>query len=206
VCPKKVSNTVTTIIDLLRHGEVEGGPCFRGSQDDPLTDCGWQQMQNTVAMESGWQSITTSPLQRCSAFASQLSSELVLPLSTDTRVQEMHFGDWEGKTAEVIMQSHPEQLGKFWEAPDKHAPPNGESYSSFKHRVLRAWDELSSEFSGQHILLITHAGCIRTILAEVLQIPSHAQFRLEIPYASLSRVKLHQEANQRFPSLVFHGK
>ena len=37
------------IVDLLRHGEVQGGPCFRGWQDDPLSPDGWAQLEAAIA-------------------------------------------------------------------------------------------------------------------------------------------------------------
>jgi hypothetical protein len=37
------------ILDLLRHGEPEGGRLYRGNLlDDPLSEKGWQQMQASV--------------------------------------------------------------------------------------------------------------------------------------------------------------
>ena len=32
-------------LDLLRHGETEGGTRYRGTTDDPLTAAGWEQMR-----------------------------------------------------------------------------------------------------------------------------------------------------------------
>lgn len=206
MCQKKVPDTSTTIVDLLRHGEVQGGACFRGSQDDPLSDNGWLQMHTTLKTETNWQTVISSPLKRCYAFASKFSSEQNLPLSRDARFQEMHFGDWEGKTAAQIMETHPELLTQFWASPDENSPPNGEPFIEFKKRILGAWHELANQYAGQHILLISHAGCIRTILAEVLQMPQQAQFRLELPLASMSRVKIFQDGDQCYPSLVFHGR
>ena len=43
-----------TLIDILRHGQCEGGEIYRGSTDVPLTDLGWQQMRNAVASHNGW--------------------------------------------------------------------------------------------------------------------------------------------------------
>ena len=37
-----------TIIDLLRHGEPDGGQKFRGAVDDPLSPHGWEQMRSAV--------------------------------------------------------------------------------------------------------------------------------------------------------------
>ena len=59
----------TTIIDLLRHGEVEGGEIIRGSTDDKLTDEGWAQMQNALQGDIQWDVIISSSLLRCAEFA-----------------------------------------------------------------------------------------------------------------------------------------
>ena len=40
--------STTTIIDLLRHGEVENDAVFCGSTNDVLTDNGWQQMVKSL--------------------------------------------------------------------------------------------------------------------------------------------------------------
>ena len=37
------------ILDLIRHGEPEGGVKYRGSLDEPLSTTGWQQMRATCA-------------------------------------------------------------------------------------------------------------------------------------------------------------
>jgi broad specificity phosphatase PhoE len=67
-----------THIDLLRHGEVLGGSCYRGITDDPLTNKGWQQMQAKLDCNKHWDVIISSPLSRCHHFAKLLSSELQL--------------------------------------------------------------------------------------------------------------------------------
>lgn len=51
----------TFTVDLLRHGEVQGGSCFRGRTDDPLTAPGWQQMQQASASHD-WDIIICLPL------------------------------------------------------------------------------------------------------------------------------------------------
>ncbi len=43
--------TAATRIDLLRHGETQGGSRFRGRGDDPLTEQGWAQMWSAVGAQ-----------------------------------------------------------------------------------------------------------------------------------------------------------
>ena len=40
---------MTLSLDMLRHGVTDGGPGFRGSSDDALTEQGRQQMQLALA-------------------------------------------------------------------------------------------------------------------------------------------------------------
>ena len=69
-----------TIVDLLRHGEPEGGQMFRGAVDDPLSLRGWEQMRAAVGDCRDWNTVITSPLIRCAAFARELAERLDRPL------------------------------------------------------------------------------------------------------------------------------
>ncbi len=198
--------TKTTTIDLMRHGEVEGGNRFRGSTDDPLTELGWQQMRQTLEPGNDWTQIVSSPLQRCARFSEFWSEQRQLPCSFDDNFQEMHFGDWEGKTAEEILAIDADALRSFWQDPNKHAPSNSELLSDFQRRVQTTWQSLIEEHQGQHILLISHGGPIRSILAHILEMPEHALLRLEMPLAAISRVKIyHSQGEPDSSSLVFHA-
>ncbi|MGH8566487.1 MAG: histidine phosphatase family protein, partial [Gammaproteobacteria bacterium] len=87
-----MANQGTTVVGLLRHGEAEGGPRYRGSTDDPLTANGWMQMWMAVGTEFHWDRIVTSPLARCLDFARELSRRRSLPLEVNDDLRELHFG------------------------------------------------------------------------------------------------------------------
>jgi len=197
--------TITsTYIDLLRHGEVKGGSCYRGITDDPLSAAGWGQMQNKIAMQSThWDVIISSPLSRCHTFAEHLSIKLQLPLISTLALQEIDFGDWEGKTAAQI---NPQLLAQFYADPINFSAPNGEHFNDFQQRVLDAWQSLLNTYKGQRILLITHAGVIRVILANILGIDTSHSFRLKIAHACLSSIECFDDAEaEDFFMLVKHG-
>ena len=50
------------------------------------------------------------------------------------------------------------------------------------------FDELLSCFSGQSLLIITHAGVIRAIMAHVLGIPPVAMYRIHVANAGMTRL------------------
>ncbi len=196
----------TTTIDLIRHGEPAGGPMFRGSQDDPLSDLGWQQMQAAISDKDEWDLVVTSPLLRCRRFAEQLAADRQLPLEQDERLREISFGDWEGMTADAILADAPEALTRFWNDPVAHPPPGGEMMSEFHARVRDAWHHWCREAAGQHVLVVCHGGVIRMILAEVMGIPLNRSFSaLAVPYACRSRVRIDQSEHGIFSSLLSHG-
>lgn len=182
-------NPRTTIIDLLRHGEVEGGACFRGSTDDPLTPFGWQQMEKAVNGGS-WDCIISSPLRRCRDFAQALAERVGISLHLDGRLREVCFGRWEGMTAAALMGICPEALAKFWQAPFAHPPPGAEPLHGFEQRVLNAWREITCIHCGRRVLIITHGGVIRAILRQVRDLPREELLAIEVGHASLQQVVL----------------
>lgn len=197
----------TTFFDLIRHGEPAGGPMFRGSQDDPLSDTGWQQMNTALSDQDHWDIVVTSPLQRCQAFARELAGQRQLPLQEEPRLQEIGFGEWEGRTSEQIMARTPEALTRFWSDPVKYPPPGGEPLADFHRRVSGAWQHWQQEASGKWVLVVCHGGVIRMILAEVLGIPLDRSFSaIAVPYACRSRIRVDDSEYGVLSCLQHHGR
>lgn len=198
-------NHSTTVIDLLRHGEVDGGEVFRGSTDDPLSDEGWQQMQDALEDISGWDVIITSPLQRCCEFSESLADEDALNLHINDQFQEIHFGDWEGHSPDEILETDAENLQAWWQLPTKETPPRGEDFQDFRSRVLKAFNQVTKKYEGEHILLVTHAGVIRLILMDVLGMQDENLFRLNVDHASFSRLRIYRDQTGQWGTLIQHG-
>lgn len=196
-----------TLLDLLRHGEPEGGGRFRGAlTDDPLTALGWQQMQASVGTQASWQAIISSPMRRCAEFARHLASTHQLPLQLEHELREMHFGDWEGLSADYLHQHQSEALANFWRDPQQYTPPGAEPMSAFQQRVLAGLFHQLDQHQADHLLLVAHGGSLRMILCHLLAMPLSASARLELPYACLSRVRMRRDRHgQWHGSLVFHG-
>lgn len=178
-----LSNDNFIRIDLLRHGEAEGGTRYRGRTDDPLTAAGEQQMWAAVGDENHWNGIVSSPLIRCADFARTLARRHSLPLRIDTRLREMDFGEWDGRGADDILRTDAAPLQRFWKDPWRHAPPGGESLPQVQARVLEAWRDAAHE--RRPMLLITHGGPIRLILCQVWGHPIERLLDIEVPLGSL---------------------
>ncbi|GGE64891.1 hypothetical protein GCM10011533_16590 [Streptosporangium jomthongense] len=197
----------TTVFDLIRHGEPEGGPMYRGSRDDPLSTTGWQQMRAAITEADHWDAIVSSPMRRCVHFARELADRYQIHLHTDERLREINFGEWEGRTAEEVMASDGERLSRFWADPVGNSPPGGETTADFNRRVVESWHHWQQELAGTKILIVCHGGVIRMIVADTMNIPlEHAFSGLTTPYACRSRIQVNISDHGRFQSLVAHGR
>ena len=197
--------SITTVIDLLRHGDVEGGRKYRGQLDEPLSELGWEQLRTTTKQKQNWQQIITSPLIRCAAFSEELAQMQSLPLHKESNFKEVSFGLWEGKTAEDLLKSEPEEIKMYWNDPITFTPPQGENLLDFEKRVLEGWEYLLNAFQGKHVLLISHAGVMRIILCHLLGMPLSELFKLDIGLAKASRIQIDQLDGKNYPRLIFHG-
>jgi alpha-ribazole phosphatase len=176
---------MTLRLDLLRHGETELGGGLRGSLDDALTEKGWAQMRTAVVEGGPWDRIVSSPLQRCARFAAELGEQLKLPVQLDKDLQELHFGAWEGQSAAALMETNAEALGLFWADPYSFTPPQGEPVSEFSSRVLAAVARLRAEYAGERILLISHGGVMRLLLARARGLPREQLLNVEVAHGAL---------------------
>lgn len=198
-------STTVTIVDLIRHGEPVGGARFRGHTDDPLSETGWAQMRSAIQGENQWQVVVSSPLLRCAEFAVELAASAGIPLETDDRFKEIGFGEWEGRTPEDLMKTVPDCLDMLWRDPAAYTPPGGEGLEAFAARVRASWNDTLVRHAGKKILLVAHGGVNRVILCHALQIPIQNMFRLDVPFAALSRIRILGSGADALPQLMFHG-
>lgn len=202
-----IPGTPVTIVDLLRHGMPQGGGRYRGSLDDPLAEEGWAQMWEAAGRNPPWSVVVTSPLRRCAEFAVALARRDGLPVEQDPRLREVGFGGWEGHRVAELLATDPEPVRAYWRDPVAHPPPGGEPLPAFRERVVAAWETLLARHEARHVLLVGHGGVLRMLLAHVLEMPLAGVLRLEVPHASLTRIRVQPDINaRRTASLVFHAR
>jgi len=175
-------------ITILRHGETPLTGLFCGSSDPELTDAGWESLVARTTDRS-WDRVITSPLKRCHAFAQNLG----LPLDVDARVREMDFGDWEGKSTEDVWNADQKALTAFWDDPTANPAPGGEPWAVMCARTAEAFEEIGREAQGQRLLLITHAGVMRSLLVTQLGLPFASAWKVSLPTASVLEMTAHHD-------------
>lgn len=178
-----------TIIDLIRHGEPEGGRLYRGNRiDDPLSEVGWQQMRNAVPAEVRWQRVISSPMSRCREFAEEVADRLGIPLEIDVDIREVGFGFWEGRAPDEVKRENRDEYERFYLDPVNNRPEGAEALQDFYQRSVDSIDRILRKYTGEHILVVTHAGVMRAVAAWLMQAPVASMYRLRINYATVYRV------------------
>lgn len=190
-----------TTIDLLRHGQVVTPHLFCAPSHEPLGNEGWKQL--TRATQHGqWDVVVTSPSRRCHDFTRMLAKRLGCPFWVDVRFGEMDFGDWVGKTSTELWEESPDLMQQLWQQPRRFIAPHGEAMETFIARVHEAWAELTTQYAGQRVLLLTHAGVIRVVLAKALDILYQKSLAFEVGYAQITRIRVYPDG---VSSVVGHG-
>jgi alpha-ribazole phosphatase/probable phosphoglycerate mutase len=55
------------------------------------------------------------------------------------------------------------------------------------------------------VLIVCHAGVIRMLVSQALDMPLDRLFRLDVPSAGLSRIRMDSNGSDWLPRLVFHA-
>lgn len=193
-------------LDLLRHGEAEGADRYRGRIDPPLTPEGMARMlqwgSEWGGENPGWQHILSSPLHRCREAARRIARQLALEVDDEPALIEYDFGTWDGRRYDEVWQDDRPAVLAFWQDPDAHPPPGGETIAALCHRIGALEQRLLRQ-SAEHLLLVTHGGVIRALIGRRLQLPPSAWSQLRIDTGSLSRVKIGYDRQQYWFELSF---
>ena len=161
---------VTTFL-LARHGETDWNRQrrFQGVADPPLNDDGREQARRLAATlsETELAAIYSSDLRRAYETAVIVGEAKQVPVIGLPGLRENDVGSWTGLTVDEARQRFPEQFAR-WEAGDGFGWTDGETYPEMAARVVRATHEIAGSHPGANVLLITHAGPLRAIRANVL--------------------------------------
>lgn len=171
---------------LVRHAQVllPPGICY-GALDVAAEPQATQECVQALAkVLPVAATVHSSPLQRCTLLADHLMAlRPDLTLQIDHRLQEMNFGDWEGRRWDMITQSQFDAWTRNFA--DHAVGGRGETVRTLMARVGQAFDELGSgnpAVASNDVVWITHAGIIRAaqLLAQgIRQVSQAGQWPVE---------------------------
>ena len=178
---------------LIRHAPVPNpGGLIHGSGDPAADTSDWvtaAALSAILPIAAVW---LTSPLRRTRQTARALRPG-VDPL-TEPALAEQDFGLWEGLSHDEVAARHPEEAARFWEAPARNAPPQGESFALVAERVAGALRRLTAAHAGHDLIAVVHGGAIRAALALALDLTPEAALRFRVDHWSLTRLDHHGTA------------
>ena len=183
---------------LIRHApvkQVKG--CFPKHNPDAIIKKNQIKMLATLIPNNCvWY---VSPLKRAIQTAEALSkfvtnSKIVI----ENKLIEQNFGDWSGKKIsdvwEVLKECKTKHNFSFI-SPD-FSPPNGESFKEQSKRV-GIWLKNLNFLEDKSIVIISHAGTIRSILSHALKIKHDYAIGIEILHQSLNILEMINKNDDR---------
>lgn len=132
--------------------------------------------------------VFSSPLQRCAKLAQKAVDHFNFPSPLiDARLMELNFGDWELKAWQDIPQG---VVGDWTDEHIRQAPPNGESYVDLHLRAKTFLYDLAKHQNNKQALVFTHAGVIKALVAEALNVPLREASGVNVNYGSVTHIAL----------------
>ena len=169
---------------FIRHGETEWNAAGRlcGRADVPLSEVGRRQAE-LLAVRLKAIPVTalySSPARRALETASILGRAIGREAVVDSRLVELSYGAWEGKTYEESRHSSPD-VYRAWELdPAAVAPPEGESGAQLVDRVNPFLAEVAQRHPTGDVVVVCHRTLCRLIACHVMGVPL-AEYRKRIP-------------------------
>jgi len=93
-------------------------------------------------------------------------------LACDPRFMEISHGEWEGRLATEIRETHPELQQDWRERPETVRFPGGETLLDVQDRAWPAFVQACEGLSeDETLLLVSHDGVNRVLLCRILGLP-----------------------------------
>lgn len=177
---------------VVRHGETDWNRIRRlqGQTDIPLNTNGREQadrLRDALASEP-IAAIHASDLSRALETARPIAGRLGLPIRTDARLRERHYGVLEGKTFPEIVEALPDEAERLRARDADHAMPGGESQRTFFHRVVAAVTAIAMAEPRGPVLIVTHGGVLDMLHRAATGLPLDAERQCAIPNAVVNRL------------------
>lgn len=162
---------------LVRHGETQWNreSRFQGIKDIPLNDNGKEQGRKAAEFlkDVDLDFAVTSPMLR-----PKETAEIILQyhpevkLESDSQLQEICHGLWEGKLESEIEAEFPGLLRQWKENPETVQMPEGENLQQVWDRAIAAWEEIVKTYAASSSprtgIVVAHDAINKVILCYLL--------------------------------------
>ena len=178
-------------IYLLRHAAIADDyrTRFVGQIDPPLSPAGCLDAAHSgrLLRPHAIEAIHCSDLQRARQTAARLAIGRSLPIHARNDLREIGLGAWEGMKRSEVAARYPQDYAQRGADLSNYRVPGGESFADCQRRMLGAWREIVAG-DAQRIVVVSHAGAIRTLLCHLLDRPLGELFTLAQDYGAINVV------------------
>lgn len=179
-----------TKLYLVRHGETawNANGRFQGHSDVPLSNLGRQQAEKLALSlkQTKIDAFYSSDLSRAMETAKIAAKEHGGQVNYLPDLREINFGVWEGLTLDQISQNYG-NLNVRWRAnPLDTKIPQGEKLLDVAVRCQRAINEIINQHAGETVLVASHGGVIRILVANALGFDLNHFWKLRLDNVSLT--------------------
>ncbi len=157
---------------FVRHGQTDLSLAnsFCGSIDPPLNANG-MRMAEALAARYGserWAAIYASPRLRTRQTAAPTATEAQIDVQIAEGLQEIAYGQWEGRSEEEVQRSEPERFADWSAHPGRVSPPGGETAVDIAARAMPVIESIRKNHSDGKVLVVSHKATLRVILCALL--------------------------------------
>ncbi|MGN6602705.1 MAG: histidine phosphatase family protein [Ginsengibacter sp.] len=178
-------------IYLVRHIKPAIGKdvCY-GQTDIPIDESLFEQTAKDIftALPTKADVIYSSPLIRCSTLGQYLlQNKYHHPeIKYSLLLKELNFGEWENKKWNDINQV---DLQKWMNNFVNESVPGGENFLAL-HQRTRQFLDLLAKCNHSTVIIVTHAGVIRSIASHIQQTALKDAFAISCAYGSVKKLEL----------------
>lgn len=187
---------------LVRHGETDSNikGTYLGWTDVELNETGLKQAEvvSEKLKSTKFDYIISSPLKRAKKTAEIINKYHNQEIIYNDSLKERNFGLWDDLTYKEITEKYPvecELWAKDW---SNYSAPEGESSVEAHKRKIDFIDKLILDKEEGVILIVTHLGCIRKIVAHLLGMGIEGSWRFRVDNCSITKISI----TEKYPVLT----
>ena len=102
---------------------------------------------------------------------------------------EQSMGEWHGTRHAELPAKLMEPAHPFWPLSGSECPPGGESMEEVIARAGAAMEELAVRHEGEDVVIVSHGGAIRAVVAHALGISATNALHLSVANLGLTRLE-----------------
>ena len=184
---------------MIRHGQtdwnLEGK--IQGRHDVSLNKTGLKQAE-LLAMGMDKRPVVqifSSRQKRALETAQAVGRRQHVAVTVIDGLEEVEFGEWEGKTWDEISREYPEEFKVWCTEPAEIVPPGGESRPQIYRRIGNALKEILRRSRGD-IAIVSHGAALAYMVSIMLEKELGDHDEIIVKNASISTVEYDRETGK----------